>query len=318
MLVTGATGFVGRKLVAMLLERHYLVNCALRKSVTDIGELSGCHHFVFGDFNKLTDWNGALIGVDTVIHLAARVHVMNETDADPLQRFREANVDTTLRLASEAANAGVQRFIYLSSVKVNGEHTDKTPFSESDTPNPQDPYAQSKYEAEVGLSRLAKETGLEVVIIRPVLVYGPGVKGNFYRLIQLANKSLPLPFAKLHNRRSMIGLDNLVDLIILCISHPAAAGETFLASDGEDISTEKLVSLLREMLGRKPLLFTLPASFLKILHVIPRLRVLIDRLSGSLQVDNNKARHKLNWFPPKSLYDGINDSVQWYLKVKTK
>ena len=316
-LVTGATGFVGRKLVTELLNKNYLVNCAVRTAVVETDKTE-CENFVLGDFNHATDWTNTVAGVDTVIHLAARVHVMKETDADPLLRFREANVDTTLHLAKEAANAGVKRFIFISSIKVNGEETDKAAFMESDTPDPHDPYAQSKYEAEVGLNKLAKETGLEVVIIRPVLVYGPGVKGNFYRLMQLVEKGLPLPFAKIDNKRSMICLDNLVDLIIQCISHPAAAGETFLASDGHDFSTEMLVNHLCETMKCKPRLFTLPGGVLKLIMLVPRFRMLVNRLYGSLQVDNQKARKLLNWKPPKSVGDGINESVQWYLKTKAE
>ena len=317
-MVTGATGFVGRKLVAELLDKNYLVNCALRKSVVETDNLSVCKCFALGDFNTATHWENALVGVNTVIHLAARVHVMQETEKDPLKRFREANVDTTLCLAKEAINAGVRRFIYISSIKVNGEYTDAIPFRETDKPNPQDPYAQSKYEAEVGLNRLAQETGLEVVIIRPVLVYGPGVKGNFYRLMQLVTKGVPLPFAKTDNKRSMVYLDNLVDLIIQCISHPAAAGETFLASDGDDVSTERLVSILNEMMGRTPRLFRLSDSLLKLMMWVPKFRHLIDRLYGSLQVNNQKARELLNWHPPKSVREGMNESVKWYLKAKAE
>jgi len=313
-LVTGAGGFVGQALVSVLLQQGYDVSCGQRNSPQDNEKRPGCEYYAVGDFSEKPVWDEALSGVDSVVHLAARVHVMRETVNDPLAAFRKANVDATLELARAAVKSRLRRFVYISSIKVNGEQTDGAAFTEEDTVDPVDPYARSKFEAEQGLMSIARESGMEVVIIRPVLVYGPGVKGNVLRLLQLIEKGIPLPFKGVNNRRSLLALDNLVDLIIQCIRHPAAANQIFLATDGNDISTEKLVELCAETMHRRPRLFALPGPLLNTLaYLSPRVKKLERRLYGSLQADSSKARTLLGWQPPKRVEHGLTETVDWYL-----
>lgn len=313
-LVTGANGFVGRSLVSALLQRGYQVSCAQRNRVTNKEKRPGCEYYAVGDFSKNPVWDEALAKVDCVVHLAARVHVMKETETDSLTAFRKANVDASLKLARAAVKKKVRRFVYISTIKVNGEQTEKRAFTEKDGLNPVDPYARSKFEAEQGLMALGKETGMEVVIIRPVLVYGPGVKGNVLRLLQLIEKGIPLPFRGINNRRSLLALDNLVDLIILCCRHPAAVNQVFLATDGNDISTERLVKLCADSMHRRLILFGVPVFLRRLLsRLSSRFRNLERRLYGSLQADSSKARKLLDWQPPKSVEQGFADTVNWYL-----
>ncbi|HEB56301.1 MAG TPA: SDR family oxidoreductase [Gammaproteobacteria bacterium] len=313
-LVTGSNGFVGRRLVSTLLQQDYKVNCAQRNIATNIKKRANCEYYAVGDFSKNPVWDEALDKVDCVVHLAARVHVMQETETDPLAAFRKANVEASLKLARVAVKKKVRRFVYISTIKVNGEQTENRAFTEEDTLNPLDPYARSKLEAEQSLMDLGKETGMEVVIIRPVLVYGPGVKGNVLRLLQLIEKGMPLPFKGMNNRRSLLALDNLVDLIILCSQHPAAVNQVFLATDGNDISTEKLVKLCADSMHRRLILFGVPIFLRRILsRLSSRFRKLERRLYGSLQADSSKARKLLDWQPPKSVEQGLTDTVNWYL-----
>ena len=262
-LVTGANGFVGRALCGALIGR-----CQVRGAVRRPGE--GCSldgaELVPGSLSADFDWTDALVGVSVVVHCAARVHVMNEESADPLAEFRRVNVDGTLRLARQAAAAGVRRFVFLSSIKVNGEQTQPgEPFTADQQPNPGDPYGVSKMEAEEGLRALARETGMEVVIIRPPLVYGPGVKANFLAMMRWLKRGIPLPLAAVTgNRRSLVALDNLVDLIVTCLDHPAAANQTFLVSDGESLSTAALLRRMGEALGRPARLIPVPVRLLKL------------------------------------------------------
>ncbi len=304
-LITGASGFVGQALCARLDKTdHLVVPCVRRKS-------AGAGEKVVGDIDGTTQWAEAIDGCQAVVHLAARVHVMRDTAADPLEKFWRTNVAGTLNLARQAAQAGVQRFVFISSIKVTGESTlPGHPFSERDVPAPQDAYAQSKLEAEQGLRAIAYDTGMQVVIIRPPLVYGPGVRANFGALVRAVAKGLPLPLAAVDNQRSLVGLDNLVDFIATCIDHPAAAGEVFLVSDGEDLSTPELVRRLAYAMDKPAHLFALPAGVLQVVATIAGRRAALERVCGNLQVDMTKARTMLAWRPPLSVDEGLLRAVQ--------
>jgi len=290
---------------------------------------SGVVGAMIGDIGPETDRSDALDGIEGIVHLAARVHVMCESVADPLAAFREVNVEGTKCLAIAAANAGVKRFVYISSVKVNGERTGnkssgqwsgvrgqggelKEVFSEWDVPEPQDPYAVSKWEAEQGLMAIAKETGLEVVIIRPPLVYGPGVKANFLRLIKLVKRGIPLPFGCVKNRRSLIYIENLVDAILTCMTNPNAAGKTYLVSDGQDVSTPELIQMMAGASGRRALMLPVPVWMMRMAGRIIGRSDEFERLFGSLTVDISKIRRELNWYPPFTMEEGIRETVCWY------
>jgi nucleoside-diphosphate-sugar epimerase len=256
--------------------------------------------------DALTNWSATLAGVEVVIHTAARAHIMRDEAADPLAEYRKVNVEGTLSLARQAANAGVRRFIFISSIKVNGEATaDARAFSASDEPAPEDAYGVSKLEAEQGLMRLAAETGMAIVIIRPPLVYGPGVKGNFASMIKLVEKGLPLPLGAIHNKRSLVGIDNLVDLIIRCIDHPAAANQVFLVGDGEDLSTTELLHDVGKAMGKSVRLIPVPAEILQFGATLLGKKAMAQRLLGSLQVDISKTRKILDWKPPYTVEEGL-------------
>ncbi len=306
---TGSNGFIGRYLA------HYLTESGDEVIHTYRHFPDGTHaqdagHFTVGDINARTQWQTALDNVDVVVHLAARVHVMKETQADPLTAFRVVNTEGTMNLARQAVTAGVKRFVYLSSIKVNGEQTDTTPFYADDLPDPGNPYAMSKYEAEQQLLSLGRETDLEVVIIRPPLVYGPGVKGNFSRLINLVNKEIPLPLAGIDNARSLVNIQNLCSLIKTCTLHPLAAGEVFLVSDGQDLSTSQLFKQISLALGKKSRLFYLPKSLIRILAYSMNRGMEYQRLFGSLQVDISKNQQILQWQPEISVENGISKAVE--------
>ena len=248
--------------------------------------------------------------VSAVIHLAARVHVMHDTSADPLTAFRAVNVDGTLNLARQSAAAGVKRFVFVSSVKVNGESTQPGPaFAEADTASPQDAYGQSKYEAEQGLRQLGVDTGMELVIIRPPLVYGPGVKANFAALMRAVKRGWPLPLGAVHNQRSLVALDNLVDFIITCITHPQAANQTFLVSDGQDLSTTELVRGMAQAAGVPARLLPVPVWALQAGASLLGKGAAVQRLCGNLQVDISKARSLLGWVPPVSVQEGLRRAM---------
>ena len=273
---------------------------------------------VVGNIGPQTEWSAALTGMDVVIHLAARVHVMNERADDPLTEFRQVNVFGTERLARSAVASGVRRLVYVSSIKVNGEQTaENETFSESDVPHPQDPYGISKWEAERILSQIAEETGLEVVIVRPPLVYGPEVKGNFAQMLRVLDKGIPLPLASVRNLRSLVYVENLADALIACASHPAAAGQTYLVSDGEDISTSGLLNFLAESIGRPARLFPCPPGLLQVLANWVGKGAQAERLLGSLQVDSAKIRRDLNWVPPYTLQQGLQATAEWYRNQHT-
>ena len=309
-LITGANGFVGQSLCAELLRQGHAVRAAVRSAST---LADGIEVAVAGAIDGETNWAGALRDADVVIHLAARVHVMKDTATDPLTEFLKVNTQGTANLASQAAAAGVKRFVYVSSIKVNGEQTTEAhPFTESDKPNPQDAYAISKWRAEQALQRIAQETGLEVVIVRPPLVYGPGVKGNFARLLSAVQKGIPLPFASIRNKRSLIYLGNLVDALIACGSHPAAARKTYLVRDGEDISTPELVRQIAINLKKPARLFPLPAWLLLGLGGLLGKSEAVKRIAGSLRINDDLIRKELGWKPRFILQQGVQATADWY------
>lgn len=305
--VTGATGFVGRALVAGLLREGVPVRAALRADGPPARALPPeVERHVVGDLAADADWGGVLAGADGVIHLAARVHVMHDTAADPLAAFRAANVDGSERLARAAARAGVRRLVFASSIKVLGESTPRgRPFDEDAPPRPVDPYGVSKLEAELRLRAVAGTTALEVAILRPVLMYGPGVKGNLQRLAGWIRRGVPLPFASVDNRRSLLGVENFADALIRALSHPAAAGATFLVADGEDLSTPELVRRLAHAIGRPARLVPVPPAVLRALGAALGRRDEVARLLGSLQVDASRLRRELGWRPPVPLDAGL-------------
>lgn len=301
-LVTGATGFVGRALCDKLTACGRKVIPAVRRAADMPNEV------VVGDIGPLTEWRVALAGCDAVVHLAARVHVMNDTVQDPLALYRATNTDATLNLARQAAQTGVKRFVFISTIKVNGEGCD-TPYRETDAPAPEDAYAISKWEAEQGLHRIAQETGLEVVILRPPLVYGPGVKANFLRLLRTVKRGWPLPFGAIRNRRSLLYLGNFVDAIRVSVEHPAAAGQTFLIDDGQPVSTPELVRAVAHTMGRPARVLAVPVGVLEFAGVLLGRRAAVARLTGSLWVNSGLIRSRLDWVPPYSMAAGLAETV---------
>ncbi|MGX1187539.1 nucleoside-diphosphate-sugar epimerase [Pseudomonas sp. F-14 TE3623] len=312
-LVTGGSGFLGRALI------NRLVQFSGSSVVAPVRTLSatfpaGVRLLPLTNLNGENDWRDALTGVDVAVHAAARVHVMKEVSLDPLAAFREVNVEATLNLARQAAASGVKRFIYISSIKVNGEGTEHgMAYSADDVPAPIDPYGISKLEAEQGLKVLAADTGMEVVIIRPVLVYGPGVKANFLSMMRWLYRGVPLPFGAIHNQRSLVAIDNLIDLIVTCCDHPAAANQVFLASDGEDVSTTQLLRKLAGALGKPAILLPIPAWLMSGAAALLGQRALSDRILGSLQVDISKNRQLLGWTPPVTLDKALGLTAQHFL-----
>lgn len=302
-LVTGANGFIGGHLCRILEESGIAVVRAVRCSQASA--------VAVGDIDGSTDWTEALGGVAAVVHLAARAHVMHDKAPDPLAEFRKINVEGTQNLARQAVKAGVKRFIYMSSIKVNGESTlEEKKFSETDTPAPEDPHGISKWEAEQTLHCLVKETPIEPVIIRPPLVYGPGVRANFLRLMKLAASGIPLPFASVNNHRSLVYVGNLCDLIFKCLTHSAAAGETFLVSDDQDVSTPELLRLLATAQHKKARLFPMSGRVLKLAGYLTGHSAEIERLCGSLQVDISHTKRTLSWAPRFTLEEGIRETVR--------
>lgn len=310
-LVTGATGFVGNALVKRLMAdgASGAVVVALRRLDALMPE--GLKLVQVGDLLPTTDWGAALPHVYAVVHCAARVHVMQDSANNPLEAYRQVNVQGTLNLARQAAQAGARRFVFVSSIKVNGEATlPGHPFTADDMPAPLDPYGVSKMEAEQGLREISAHTGMEVVIVRPPLVYGPGVKANFASMMRWVAKGVPLPLGAIHNVRSMVALDNLVDLLVTCLKHPAAAGQTFLASDGEDVSTTQLLRRTAQALGKQAMLLPVPAGLLQWGAALLGKRDVAQRLCDSLQVDIGKTRQLLGWAPPLTLDQGLTKAVE--------
>lgn len=301
-LVTGANGFVGRTLSERLEFLGHEVLRAVRRICGISGEIK------IENMLEREAWNVALEGCECVVHLAARVHVMHDTTTDPQALYRAVNTDATLNLAREAAKVGVKRFVFVSTIKVNGEGRDAA-YRETDAPAPEDAYAISKWEAEQGLWRIAQETGLEVVILRPPLLYGPGVKANFRRLLDTVERGWPLPLGAIDNRRSLLYLGNFVDAIRLCIEHPAAAGQTFLIDDGRPVSTPELVRAVARALGRPARLLPVPPGVLAFAGALVGKRAAVARLTGSLWVDSSLIRDRLGWTPPYSMADGLAATV---------
>ena len=313
-LVTGANGFIGTALCNCLRGENFRVHGAVRPGKASLLPKGvEAAHIEYIDGN--TDWINALKGVDAVVHLAARVHVTNNHSKDSLVVYRHINVAGTERLARMAVAAGVKRFVYLSTVKVNGEGK-ATPYTEKDDSEPTDPYGISKWEAEKVLYKIADQTGMEMVVLRPPLVYGPGVKANFLRLLKVVDRGIPFPLANANNRRSLIYLENLLDAIVTCIKHPKAAGQTYFVSDGEDVSTPELIRRISSSLGRPSRLFPFPPVFLKVAGIITGKSVSMDRLLGSLTVDCSKIRRELDWQAPFSMEQGLKETAKWYIEKK--
>lgn len=302
-LITGASGFVGQRLCARLAGQNQAIRGVARRAFAQVLGLGG--------MDATTDWSQVLPGCTQVVHLAARVHVIQDASTSPLQEYRKVNVEGTLALARHAAAVGVKRFVFISSVKVNGEFSvPGYPFRADDVPAPQDPYGVSKMEAEAGLRTLAAQTGMEVVIIRPPLVYGPGVKANFAAMVRWLQRGVPLPLGAIHNQRSLVALDNLVDLIAVCLQHPAAANQTFMVSDGEDVSTSELLRRMGKALGKPARLLPVPPHLLKCGAKLLGKQEVAQRLISSLQVDADATRQRLDWVPPVSLEQGLLQVVQ--------
>lgn len=305
-LITGAAGFVGGPLVERLhKERIWELAVTTRSAAASFP--ADVRHFPI-EITSETDWTAALDGVDVIVHLAARVHIMDDRAADPLTEFRQINTAATLNLAEQAARAGVKRLVFISSIKVNGEENDR-PFRHDDTPMPVDPYGISKLECEIGLQEISARTGIEIVVIRPPLVYGPGARGNFALLVGLVRKRIPLPFASLKNRRTLVALPNLVDLIVAAMTHRGAAGQTFLAGDGEDLSTPGLIEGIAAGLGVKPMLLPFPPALLQLGARATGKDAVYQRLCGSLQVDISHARNVLDWSPVVTPREGLKLAV---------
>lgn len=314
-MITGASGFVGNALYNHLLrDDTYSTLPVVRDKKTSNLE----NALQIQDISQDTDWSAVFARkIDTVIHCAARVHIMDNRTLDSLNEFRKVNVHGTIKLAHEAIKNGVRRFIFISSIKVNGEETTEgVPFKSTDIPEPSDPYGISKYEAEQALLELASTANLEVIIIRPVLVYGPNVKGNFNSLLKLSSSSLPLPFGAIHNARSMIYLENLVDLISHCIHTDIAKNQIILASDGEDLSLPALLTIMRKVQNKRPLLIPIPTFFFKIIGRILNKKAIISRLLGNLQVDTLSDQKKLHWKPPFTAEEGLSYTVQYFVNRK--
>jgi nucleoside-diphosphate-sugar epimerase len=311
-LVTGANGFIGQALCSALSEAGFIVRGAVR--VQEAGALKEkvIDIVPVGDIGPETDWTAALNGIDAIVHLAGRAPMTGEILKDPLSEYRRVNTAGTEHLARSAVKAGVNRIVYLSTVKVNGEMTGDAPFSESDISNPEGYYAISKWEAELALQWIARETRLEVVILRLPLVYGPGVKANFLRLIDLVARRIPLPLANVNNRRSLIYLGNLTDAIATCIIHSKAAGQTYMVSDSENISTPELVRIIASAMGIKPRLMPFPLFLLRVAGRLTGKIELVRRLTDSLSINSDKIRRELGWKPPFTLEQGICEAVKWY------
>ncbi len=343
-LVTGASGFIGKVVCSALLERGYSV----RASTSDPKKRDLLHDYLQDNLTQhdlpgMTDnvnvrnrvtrqsidaivihtpsdfsgcWDKACHGVDTIIHLAGRAHIIRETVSDPLSACLKINRDISVSLAESAVNSGVSRIVYVSSIGVNGKFTSDSPMHVSDIPRPHDPYSQSKLEAERELKKISEKNNLELVIVRPPLVYGPGAKGNFPRLLKLVYLGLPLPLSRVNNVRSMIGVQNLADLLVVCAFHPRAAGNVFLVSDGVNWSTAELIKKIANHMKKPARLFPFPVRFLRILARMTGQSGAIDRLCGSLEIDIERTREVLGWSPPQLPDEGLQKAVEWYMGQK--
>ncbi len=314
-IVTGANGFIGKALCDWLVDAGHAVTGTVR--APDRAASNARYKFaIVGDVHGGTDWRRGLADSDVIIHLAAQTgRAVNSRDAAALKRV---NVDGTEALARQSAVMGVRRLVYVSSIKVSGEHTRERPFASHDRPAPQDAYASSKLEAEQALRRAANETGLEIVIVRPPLVYGPGVKGNFLRLMQVVDRGLPLPVGSINNLRSLIAIDNLADFLGVCMDHAAAAGRTFPVADGEDLSTPELMRRIAVAMNRPFRAWPLPPTLLRVAANTAGKGQWFERLCGSLQVSNDAACEQLGWRPPQTVDEMLLCTVEWYRRTKTR
>ena len=311
-LVTGANGFVGKMVCAELLARGFEVMAAVRSAPEGANANSSGLRFIgVGNIDADTDWSEALAGCTGVIHLAARAHILNDEVADPLAAFRATNVAGSLQLARCAARAGIARFVFVSSVGVNGNRNQR-PFTEDDTPLPAEPYAVSKLEAELALRAEAANSAMALVVVRPPLVYGPGCPGNFLRLLKLLSSRIPLPFGAMRNRRSFIGVWNLADFLATCVVHDKAAGQVFLVSDMDDVTLPDLLRGLARGMDSSASLFSVPPGWLAGLAGIAGKGAMFDKLGGALTVDASRARAVLGWTPPVSLAEGLQRTGRWY------
>lgn len=314
-LVTGSNGFIGSSLVTKLAENGHTVRCAARKlsNLSDAGSEVAYDHVSVGSIDSSTDWTKALQNIDSVVHLAARVHVMTEFSRDPLSEFCKVNLGGTVRLAEQAVESGVKRFVYVSTIKVNGEKTGERSFTIYDKAKLTDPYGLSKAKSEYQLLKIAANSDMEVVIVRPPLVYGPGVGGNFLRLIKIIECGVPLPLGSIRNLRSMISIDNITDFLALCLKHPKAAGNIFLVSDGVDWSTPMLIRSIASYMGVQVRLFPFPLLLLRLAGRISGQLGAVNRLCDSLEVDISRTCELLDWTPPQLPEEGIRQAVNWYL-----
>ena len=320
--VTGANGFVGRHLCNALHQSGYRVRACVRRGSPipdelladpDAIEIRAVDHA-----GERTDWSGICDGASAIFHLAARVHVMHDVSSNPLREFRVANVDQTRALAESAVASGVKRFVYLSSIKVNGETSPQDGFRATDQPAFSDPYGQSKWEAELSLRQFAATSGLEVVTIRPPLVYGPAVKGNFATLLRLVQRQLPLPLGLIRNQRSLVSVRNLCDLMIVAAKHPKAAGGCFLVRDRENLSTPRLIALIAAALGKRARLFPIPTSALELTARLTGRSAALTRLLSNLTVNDHDTRRRLDWRPPFSTSESLAQTAEWFLKSVRK
>ncbi|MGY2040996.1 NAD-dependent epimerase/dehydratase family protein [Pseudomonas pergaminensis] len=315
-LLTGASGFVGSELLGQLIKNSNYHIVAASRSANSILEKS-CQVFTLGSFNSHTSWCKALADVDCVIHTAGRAHVLKK-EPNAFELFKESNTDATLNLARQAEASGVKRFIFISSIGVNGAHTPDQPFSESSTPAPHTAYAISKMNAEIGLLQIAERSKMEVVIIRPPLIYAAHAPGNFRRLLMIVRSGIPLPFGRINNSRSMIALENLIDFIFRCIDHPAAANQAFLVSDGQSFSTKELVTLLAKGMGRKLPLVPIPPACLKGIARLLGRQALHTQLCESLKIDASKSKDLLGWNPPVTAEAALENAGKKYLAIAPK
>jgi len=312
-LVTGAGGFIGTRLCELLRDRGFSVKEITRSHI----KISSDRQIVsVGEIGSSTNWSAALQGVTSIVHLAARAHVTREQTKNPIPIYRHINVGGTLQLAESAIRAGVKRFVYVSSIKVNGEYTTDVPFTEVDIPDPKDAYGISKWEAEKSLWSVSKDTGMEVVVVRPPLVYGPGVKGNFLSLMRMIRLGVPLPLAGCKNRRRLVSLDNLVDLLIHCVSDANASGRTFLAGDDEDMSTSELVVRLAHALGTRARLFSVSPAYIQYIARALGKTGIYDRLYRSMQLDINGTTQALSWAPPSTIDEELERTAKWFLQTR--
>ena len=313
-LVTGATGFIGKALCRRMLTEGWHVRATIRSFAKKDVLPKGVEIVEIGTIDSDTEWGATLDGIDAVIHLAARVHVMEDRDNDKLSLYRKLDVEGTKRLAQTALSKIVRRFVYISSIKVNGEGK-LVAYTENDKPLPVGPYGTSKFETERILKKLADKSNLEVVILRPPLVYGPEVKANFLKLIKLVHKRMPLPLATVKNLRSLIYIENFVDAIFTCTIHPNAAGKTFLVSDGQDMSTPDLIQNIASALGKPSRLLPFPPLLLHVLARLTGKSEIVRKLADSLIIDSSRIRAELNWVPPFSPETGIKETIEWYLQA---